>query len=84
MLLHTSYASGIYAEPECSVYDLNHGVAIVGYGYETGQNATQDYYIIKNSFGVTWGEAGFMRLARNAGNMCGIAAEPSYPLVAFF
>jgi C1A family cysteine protease len=58
----------------CSGLLLNHAVVVVGY--------TQDYWIIKNSWGTTWGEGGYMRLCRKYTNNCGINKLCSYPLVA--
>ncbi|KAF7278428.1 cathepsin L-like isoform X2 [Rhynchophorus ferrugineus] len=69
------YASGIYDEP-CSSFVLNHGVLAVGYGIENGQ----PYWLIKNSWGVSWGEEGYFKLKRGE-NQCGVAVEPSYPLL---
>lgn len=72
-----SYTGGIYNDPACSSTQLNHAVLAVGYGNENGQ----DYWIIKNSWGETWGEAGYFKLARNAGNRCGVAQDTNYPVV---
>ena len=46
---------------------MDHAVTVVGYGREKGM----DYWLIKNSWGVDWGEDGYMRLQRGVG-MCGI------------
>uniref|UniRef100_A0A914WNA6 Cathepsin L-like n=1 Tax=Plectus sambesii TaxID=2011161 RepID=A0A914WNA6_9BILA len=71
------YGGGIYYEPACNPVRINHAVLIVGYGRENGK----DYWIVKNSWGPNWGEKGYIRMARNRGNHCGIAETASYPLV---
>ena len=78
------YTSGVLTS-SCG-NNLDHGVLLVGYGSSNGQ----DYYIMKNSWGTTWGESGYMRMGRgndpatgkpyNGGaGQCGVLMEGSYP-----
>lgn len=74
-----NYQSGIYYDPQCTSYSLDHSVTVVGYGTDEHQ---QDYYIVKNSWGTSWGENGYIRIARNHMNHCGMATNAVYPVVS--
>jgi cathepsin L len=87
------YLSGIYNDYEgCnsnsktkgadSQPNIDHAVVLVGYGTENGQ----DYYILRNSWGTSWGEGGYMRISRNSEKyapwgVCGVLYDPMYPVV---
>lgn len=76
------YKLGIYSSP-CGT-NLDHGVGLVGYG--------KDYYILRNSWGSSWGDNGYMMIGKgndpltgkpyNDGNgQCGVLMQGSYPVV---
>lgn len=71
-----NYESGILDDPSCSQTLLNHGVLLVGYGTEKGK----DYWLIKNSWGLDWGDQGYFKYPRGK-NACGVATDASYPRV---
>jgi C1A family cysteine protease len=72
----SAYKSGIYDEPECTNDNPNHVVLIVGYGI----NRDKDFWLVKNSWGRTWGEDGYIRMVRNNGGQCAIATSAYAPL----
>lgn len=75
-----SYSSGVLTSSSCGT-NLDHGVLIVGYGAENGIK----YWLVKNSWGTSWGEQGYVKIARsdstNDAGICGIGMQPSYPVV---
>ncbi len=73
------YSDGVYFNEDCKPEGISHAVLAVGYG--TDEKTGLDYWIIKNSYGTTWGDGGFGKLARNKNNHCGIANLASYPIV---
>jgi cathepsin L len=65
------YSSGILNDPSCGT-NLDHGVLAVG--YDQGQG----FWIVKNSWGTSWGMNGYVEIALGM-DECGINTEPSYP-----
>lgn len=74
------YKSGVFTG-ECGT-KLDHGVLLVGYGSEQDG----DYYLLKNSWGTSWGDNGYIKLGKgdsfNSGKgQCGVLMQGSYPEV---
>ena len=74
------YTSGVLTGDACGT-NLDHGVLIAGYGEESGT----EYWLVKNSWGPSWGDEGYIKIARsdstNDPGVCGIAMQASYPVV---
>jgi len=69
------YRSGILDSTACGT-NLDHAVAAVGYGTEGGQ----EYYIVRNSWGASWGDQGYIKIAAVEGRgICGIQMQSLYP-----
>jgi len=72
------YTSGVFSDPTCGT-QLDHGVLAVGYNVTS---SGQQYWIVKNSWGSSWGDNGYILMARKSGaGECGINMESSYPIV---
>ncbi len=84
------YKSGVYDDDKCYTGQLDHGVALVGYGHD--QESGKDFYYLKNSWGSDtdpngdWGLNGYMMIKRNSvatstTGICGLAMMASYPVL---
>jgi cathepsin H len=76
-----NYKSGVYDSTKCKngPMDVNHAVLAVG--YDTDSKSSKPYWIIKNSWGTSFGIKGYFWMVRGK-NMCGVATCSSYPVVA--
>lgn len=77
-----SYTSGVYTESTCTqtVWNsMNHCVSVVGFG--TDSASSKKYWIVRNSWGSSWGKAGYMYLEKNKGNQLCISSEAYVPVV---
>lgn len=77
------YKTGVLTDDKCGkAGNLDHGVLAVGYG--TDLETQEPYWLVKNSWGATWGESGYIRMSRKSENdfgMCAILKMASYPEV---
>ena len=76
------YKSGVFSDTSCNPNAINHGVVVVGYG--TDSLTKKNFWIVRNSWGTTWGEQGYIRMdrdAQTATGICGICTASTYPTV---
>jgi len=66
------YGGGIFDGCNQNDPDLDHAVQLVGYGSEGGK----DYWLVRNSWGASWGEQGYIRLLRETTPRCGMDTHP--------
>jgi len=69
-----AYSSGIFSGCNQVNPDIDHAVVLMGYGEENGQK----YWLIRNSWSPSWGERGYIRLARRDAEeeVCGLDVTP--------
>jgi C1A family cysteine protease len=73
------YSGGVF-DGTCGT-NLDHGVLAVGYG--TDSSSGLNYWLVKNSWGTSWGLSGYIQMVKgtsSSSGQCGIAMEPSYPV----
>jgi hypothetical protein len=71
------YTVGVFADYTCSKVTLNQYLVAIGYGHD---DSGGDYWIVQNSWGVSWGEKGIIRVLRGQ-NICGVATSPIYTVL---
>merc|ERR1719246_374356 len=72
-----TYKSGVLDSTDCGT-SLDHAVTAVGFG--TDATSGLDYWLVKNSWNTTWGDAGYIKLARVDGKgICGVQMTPWAP-----
>jgi cathepsin L len=67
----------VYDDAACNPYDLDHAVIAIGYGNDAASG--KDYWLVRNSWGVSWGEKGYVKIARQ-GNICGVTQTRLVPI----
>jgi KDEL-tailed cysteine endopeptidase len=70
-----SYTSGTITSSACGT-NIDHAVAIVGY------STTGNYWLVRNSWGTSWGMQGYVQIGMASGaGICGINQYVAYPTV---
>lgn len=75
-LVFQFYTGGILNSDKCGT-ELDHAVVVVGYGVDPTKG---EYYIVRNSWGPSWGMKGYINIAIKDGvGICGIQQDASFP-----
>lgn len=73
-----TYKSGVFDDASCGTI-LDHAVLAVGYGTDT--DSGKEYWLVKNSWGTSWGDQGYIKIAiEPEKGICGIQVEPLAPI----
>jgi len=74
-MVFQTYQSGVLSSSKCGT-NLDHAVLVVGDGMEDGQ----EYWLVKNSWNTTWGDQGYIKLAKDSSSgTCGVQLDPQLP-----
>ncbi|EFN59889.1 hypothetical protein CHLNCDRAFT_132900 [Chlorella variabilis] len=74
-----AYAGGIFPAAECRADAYNHAMIVVGYDATAGVGSPKSYWIIKNSWGSDWGEAGYARVQMTTEGACAMYSSLLLP-----
>lgn len=72
-----NYQSGIYSDPACQG-GVNHAMLLVGFGSDERYGK---YWILRNSYGKTYGDKGYIRMTREIPNFCGLWEYVTFPII---
>jgi len=73
-LVFQMYHTGVLTSARCGT-NLDHGVLVVGCGTEDGT----PFFLVKNSWGGSWGESGYLKISSSSDNICAVLSQPSQP-----
>ena len=76
-LVFQFFSSGVLDSTLCGT-NLDHAVLAVGYGTDAASG--KEYWLVKNSWSTSWGDAGYIKIAIEEGRgICGVQMSPAYP-----
>ena len=71
-LVFQNYESGVLDTCNKTEITVDHAVQLVGYGTETTETGGLDYWLVRNSWGTSWGEEGYIKMARSSTPTCAL------------